>query len=107
MFEESEEDAVLSLLLLKNVEYSNTNDVRSGYSESTSTACKNGKTFNAKSEQQNYTGAKNLLNNRMIQQNLASKWNIFHSYIWFVDFCMIITNEDFNDINYVVKVKKL
>ena len=72
MFEESEENAVLSLLLLKNVEYNNPNDVRSGNSGSTSTACENEKMFNAKSQQQNFTGENNLLNNRMAQQNLAS-----------------------------------
>ena len=73
MFTESEQDAVLSLLSLKNGEYNIPNDVRSGKSESTSKFCENGKTYNARSDNQNYTGAKNLVNNRMIQQSLASK----------------------------------
>ena len=62
---------MLSLLLLKNVEYNNPNDVGSGKSRSTIICRENEKTFNAKSEQQNCIGAKNLLNNRIVHQNLA------------------------------------
>ena len=62
-----------SLLSLKQVKYHNPNNSESSISGSTVIDCENEKTFNLKSEQQNYTGAKKLLNNRMIQQNLASK----------------------------------